>query len=36
MRACRCVRGSDIVYWWGCEGGQDENSNYTCAEYIAY
>ena len=20
----------------GCEGGQDENSDYTCAEYIAY
>ena len=35
MRACRCVRDSDIVYWCGCEGGQDENSDYTSAEYIA-
>ena len=26
----------DMVYGCGCEGGQDENSDYTCAEYIAY
>ena len=32
MCACRCVGSSDIVC--GCEGGQDENSDYTCAKYI--
>ena len=36
---CACVRasmrgGGDMVY--GCECEQDENSDYTCAEYIAY
>ena len=34
MCACGCVGGGDMVY--GCEGGQDENSDYTCASYIAY
>ena len=34
MCACGYVEGGDTVY--GCEGGQDENSDYTCAEYIAY
>ena len=28
MCACGCVGR--------CEGGQDENSDYTCASYIAY
>ena len=28
--------GGDMVYECGCEGGQDENSDYTCASYIAY
>ena len=28
--------GGDIVYGCGCEGGQDENSDYTCASYTAY
>ena len=28
--------GGDMVYGVGCEDGQDENSAYTCAEYIAY
>ena len=37
MCACGCVGGGgDIVYGCGCEGGQDENSDYTCASYIAY
>ena len=36
MCACGCVGGGDVVYGYGCEGGQDENSDYTCAEYIAY
>ena len=33
-----CVRvgGGDMVYRCGSEGGQDENGDYTCAEYIAY
>ena len=31
-----CVGGGDMVYRCGSEGGQDENSDYTCAEYIAY
>ena len=26
----------DMVYGCGCVGGQDENSDYTCASYIAY
>ena len=30
------VGSGDMVYGGGCEGGQDENSDYTCAEYIAY
>ena len=34
--ACGCVGGGDMVYGRGCEGGQDENSDYTCAKYIAY
>ena len=34
MHACGCVGGGDMVYGGGCEGGQDENSDYTCAEYI--
>ena len=34
MCACGCVGGGDMVY--GCEGGQHENSDYTCAAYIAY
>ena len=33
MCACGCVRGRDMVYGRGCEGGQDENIDYTCAEY---
>ena len=33
VRTCRCVGGGDTVY--GCEGGQDENSDYTCASNIA-
>ena len=36
MCACGCVGGGDIVYGCRCEGGQDENSDYTCASYIAY
>ena len=36
MRVCGCVGGSDMVYGCWCEGGQDENSDYTCASYIAY
>ena len=36
MCACGCVRGGDMVYGCGCEGGQDENSDYTCASYIAF
>ena len=27
------VSGGDMVYGRGCEGGQDENIDYTCAEY---
>ena len=34
--ACGCVGGDDIVYGRGCEGGQDEDSDYICASYIAY
>ena len=34
MCACGCVGGGDMVC--GYEGGQDENSDYTCASYIAY
>ena len=34
--ACGCVGGGDMVYGCGCEGGMDENSDYTCAEYIDY
>ena len=33
---CGCVGGGDMVYGHGCEDGQDENSDYTCAEYIAH
>ena len=29
--ACGCVGGGECGY----EGGQDENSDYTCASYIA-
>ena len=36
MCACGCVGGSDMVYWCESECGQDENSDYTCASYIAY
>ena len=36
MCACRCGGGGDMVYGWECEVGHDENSDYTCAEYIAY
>ena len=36
MCACGCVGSGDMAYGCGCEGGQDENSDYTCAEYIAY
>ena len=36
MCACGYVGGSDTVYGCRCEGGQDENSDYTCASYIAY
>ena len=36
MCACGCVGGGDMVYGCGCEGRQDENSDYTCASYIAY
>ena len=36
MCACGWVAGGDMVYGCGCEGGQDENSDYTCASYIAY
>ena len=25
-----------VVYGCGCEGGQDENNDYTYAEFIAY
>ena len=35
MCACGCV-GGDMVYGCECEGEQDENSDYTCASYIAY
>ena len=31
--ACGCVGGGDMVYGCGCEDGQDENSDYTCASY---
>ena len=31
---CRCVGGGDTVFGCGCEIGQDENSDYTCAENI--
>ena len=34
MCACGCVGGGDMVH--GCGGGQDENSDYTCAEYVTY
>ena len=36
MCACRCIGGGDMVYGCGYEGGEYENSNYTCAENIAY
>ena len=36
MCACGCVGGGDLVYGCGCEGGKGENSDDTCAEYIAY
>ena len=29
MWACGCVGGGDMVYGCECEGGQDENSDYT-------
>ena len=29
MCACGCVGGGDMVYVCGCEGRQDENSDYT-------
>ena len=34
MCARGCVGGSDTVHGCGCEGRQDENSDYTCALYI--
>ena len=34
--ACGCVGGGDMVYGCGCEGERDENSDDTCASYIAY
>ena len=34
MYVCGCVGGGDMVYRYGCEVGQDENSDYTCASYI--
>ena len=34
MCASECVGGGDMVYGCGCEGGQDENSDHTCASYI--
>ena len=34
MCACGCVGGGDMVYGCGYEGGQDENSDYTCTSYI--
>ena len=36
VHACGYVRDGDMVYGCGCEGRQDENSDYTCAEYISY
>ena len=36
MCACGCVGGGEMVYGCGCEGGHDENSDYTCALYIAF
>ena len=33
MNVCMWVWGGDMVYVRGCEGGQAENSDYTCAEY---
>ena len=32
----RFIGGSDMAYQCKSESGQDENSDYTCAEYIAY
>ena len=34
MCACGCVGGGDMAYGCRYEGGQDENSDYTCALYI--
>ena len=34
--ACGCVGGGDMVYGCTCKDGQNENSDYTCSEYIAY
>jgi len=36
MCASGCVGGGDMVYGCGCEGRQNENSDYTRAEYISY
>ena len=36
MCACGCMGGGDMMYGCRCEVGQDENSDYTCAESIAY
>ena len=36
MCVCGSLGGGDMVYGCGCEGGQDENSDYTCASYTAY
>ena len=36
MCECGCVGGRDMVYGCGCEGRQNENSDYPCAEYISY
>ena len=33
VRVDGCVGEGDMVYGCGCEGGQDENSDYICAEY---
>ena len=35
MCVCGSVGGGDMVYGCRCEGGQDQNSDHTCAEYIA-
>ena len=34
--AVRCMGVGVKAYGCGSEGGQDENIDYTCAEYVAY